>query len=443
MTQRHVLIVSPHFPPINAPDHQRVRMSLPYFAKCGWRATVLAVSPEYVEGKQDSMLLRTVPTTTRVIRTRALPAKRTRRLGVGNLGLRALPFLSRAGDRALSSEHFDLVFFSTTAFPVMVLGRRWLKRWRVPYVLDFQDPWLSDYHYQRTGSPPGGRFRYGLTQNLARWLEHYTLKRASHIISVSPAYPKTLQQRYQWLSADQFTVLPFGVAENDFELVKSLDVRQRVFDPQDGKRHWVYVGAGGAAMTTSIKPFFAALRKVRSNGGRQFDNLVVHFVGTDYAAGDRARETFKPLAAECGVADVVEEIPNRIPYLESLKCLIDAEALVVPGSDDPGYTASKIYPYIMANKPMLAIFHEDSSVVDVLRATKAGTLVTFKTKADFAGMAREIETNWFKSEFQQPPGIDRKALEPYLARELTRRQCAIFDRAINKGAFNLSFKDSR
>ena len=143
------------------------------------------------------------------------------------------------------------------------------------------------------------------------------------------------------------------------------------------------------------------------------------------------------------MADVVEEIPNRIPYLESLKCLIDAEALVVPGSDDPGYTASKIYPYIMANKPMLAIFHEDSSVVDVLRATKAGTLVTFKTKADFAGMAREIETNWFKSEFQQPPGIDRKALEPYLARELTRRQCAIFDRAINKGAFNLSFKDSR
>ena len=27
---RRVLIVSPHFPPINAPDHQRVRMSLPY-----------------------------------------------------------------------------------------------------------------------------------------------------------------------------------------------------------------------------------------------------------------------------------------------------------------------------------------------------------------------------------------------------------------------------
>src|SRR5260370_22926801 len=118
--KRNVLIVSPNFPPINAPDHQRVRISLPHLAEFGWRATVLVVSPEFVEGASDSMLLRTVPDTTRVIRTRALPAKPTRRLGVGNLALRALPFLSRTGDRVLSSEQFDLVFFSTTAFPVMV-----------------------------------------------------------------------------------------------------------------------------------------------------------------------------------------------------------------------------------------------------------------------------------------------------------------------------------
>jgi hypothetical protein len=34
---RTLLIVSPHFVPINAPDMQRVRMSLIYFAEFGWK----------------------------------------------------------------------------------------------------------------------------------------------------------------------------------------------------------------------------------------------------------------------------------------------------------------------------------------------------------------------------------------------------------------------
>jgi len=314
----------------------------------------------------------------------------------------------------------------------MALGRRWLKRWGVPYVLDFQDPWFSDYFRDRTDIPPGGHFKYGLSQKLARLLEPYTVKKASHIITVSPAYRDSLLQRYPWLSSDRFTVLPFGAAENDFEIMASLDLQQKVFDPEDGKRHWVYVGAGGVAMTFSIRSFFQALGRVRRNGGgRELENLMIHFVGTDYAAGDRARETFRPIAEECGVADIVDEMPNRISYFEALKCLADAEALIVPGSDDPGYTASKICAYIMANKPMLTIFHEDSNAVDILRAANAGTLVTFKDGSEGERMTLEIEAKWFKS-VREPATINRVALEPYLAKEMTRRQCAVFDKCAAK-----------
>jgi glycosyltransferase involved in cell wall biosynthesis len=430
--QRHVLIVSPNFPPINAPDHQRVRMSLPHLKEFGWRATVLAVSPEYVDGLHDPFLSETVPKDTRVVRTKALRAKHTRRFGLGDFALRALPFLRSAGDRLLSGGEFDLVFFSTTAFPIMALGPRWLKRWRVPYILDFQDPWLSDYFNGRTETPPGGHFKYGLSQKLARFLEPDTVRKASHIITVSPAYRESLRQRYSWLSSDRFTVLPFGAAENDFEIMASLDLQQKVFDPKDGKRHWVYVGAGGVAMTFSIRSFFQALGRVRRNGGgRELENLMIHFIGTDYAAGDRGRETFRPVAAEYGVADIVEEMPNRIPYFEALKCLNDAEALIVPGSDDPGYTASKICAYIMANKPMLAIFHEDSSAVSVLRDARVGTVVTFKDRTEVERMTAEIEAGWFKSA-REPATINQVALEPYLAKEMTRRQCAVFDQCVKK-----------
>ena len=59
--KHRVLVVSPHFPPINAADHQCVRMSLPYFAEFGWDVTVLCISPNLIEGIYDPNLTLTIP----------------------------------------------------------------------------------------------------------------------------------------------------------------------------------------------------------------------------------------------------------------------------------------------------------------------------------------------------------------------------------------------
>jgi hypothetical protein len=78
-----------------------------------------------------------------------------------------------------------------------------------------------------------------------------------------------------------------------------------------------------------------------------------------------------------GVADHVLEHPQRVPYFEALQVLRDAHMLLLPGSDDPQYTPSKIYPYILARRPLLAVLHENSGACDVLRSTGAGTVATF------------------------------------------------------------------
>ena len=109
---KRVLIVSPHFPPINAPDMQRVRMSLPYYQKMGWEPVVLAVNPACQSGMLEAELLPTLPEDVRIVRTAALPYRLCRYIGLGNLGLRALLFFLWTGSRILSSEKFDLVFFS-------------------------------------------------------------------------------------------------------------------------------------------------------------------------------------------------------------------------------------------------------------------------------------------------------------------------------------------
>ena len=61
MPLKKVLIVSPHFPPLNAPDMQRVRMSLPYYPEHGWEPVVLAVAARYQAGVFEPALAQTVP----------------------------------------------------------------------------------------------------------------------------------------------------------------------------------------------------------------------------------------------------------------------------------------------------------------------------------------------------------------------------------------------
>ena len=344
------------------------------------------------------------------------------------MDLRALPYIARAGSRLLSRERFDLVFFSTTAFSLVALGPRWQRRFGVPFVMDLQDPWLSDY-YDRPGAPPppGGALKYALSKWLAATLEPYTMRHVARVVSVSPAYPVALQRRYGWMRPEQFAVIPFGAAEVDFQILARSPVRHSVFDPRDGNEHWVYVGRGGPDMAFALRAFFEALRSAREADPGTFAGIRVHFVGTDYAPGARARKTVEPIAESAGLGDIVFETPHRLPYFQALQCLTDAHALIIPGSDDPDYTASKLYPYVLAKRPLLAIFHERSSAVEVLRQSKSGVVVAFRTGETVLEVAARIRVAWLDGAGRRPPSTDWAAFEPYTAREMTRRLCAVFD----------------
>jgi hypothetical protein len=442
-----LLVISPHFPPVNAPDHQRVRMALPLFKEFGWEPTVLAVNPVQVEGFHDPLLAQMLPSDLRVVWADALSAKWTRRFGVGSLAYRAGRYLKHAGEKLLRQEQFDLVFFSTTVFPTMAFGPIWRGKFGIPYVLDFQDPWRSDYYKTHTEQqPPGGRLKYGFAQWRARRLEPPVVRDAAHIVCVSPEYPKMFQRRYPELPDDRFTALPFGAAEADYDFLRANPVRQNIFDPHDGLRHWVYVGRGGADMGTALRSFFRALNVVLKAKPEFRKELQIHFVGTSYASKGRATKTVEPLAIEAGLADMVSEQTDRIPYFEALQCLLDADALFIPGSNDPGYTASKLYPYILARKPLLAVFHESSSVVDIINKTKAGTVATFRNGESAEDISERIlktggladqnsEVRSQKSEVSGQrsmvvhPATDWAAFAPYTAREMTRKLCEVFDKA--------------
>jgi len=433
---RRALIVSPHFPPVNAADMQRVRMSLPYFEQFGWQPFVLAVAPESGQ-VVDHLLAETVPSTVPVERVAALSAPIGRLFGMRSVTVRALPYLYSAGKRIIAKERIDLVYFSTTAFLTMPLGRMWKRRFGAPYVLDFQDPWLSDYYDAHPGSRPPRK--YFAAHRLNKALEPWTLAAADGLVSVSPNYVTTLHERYPWMRHAPSETLAFGASPCDFEVLGRHPQPNRYFQRGNGAIRGVYIGRGGDDLATGLEIVFAALRAGLRTRPDAFARVAMHFVGTDYAPAKYARKTVEPVAQRLGVGAHVDEHTGRIPYFEALQLLSEADFLIVVGSDDASYTASKVYPYILARKPLLAVVHEQSTVVDVLRETRAGTVVTFSSAAgdaEKAEAARQLCHAWaaLVDGGLRPPETDWSRFERYSAREMTRRQCALFDRVIARAA---------
>lgn len=428
---KRVLIISPHFPPVNAADMQRVRMLLPFFKENGWQAEVLMVAPEQIASSQDSWLLEGMPDDIPVHRIKALGLGWSRIPGLGSLGFRASRALAKAGDRLLASKQFDLVYFSTTVFPVHKLGPRWKKKYSVPFVMDYQDPWVNDYYREHPEiTPPGGRLKYAVMDNLHRRMEPQVLMHCAGITSVSEAYPKQLALRYPEIKLPPVFVQAFPGAKRDFERLAPLP-EAPVFDKTDGNLHWLYIGRGGADMATALRGLFSAIRDHADEDLKK--RVRLHFIGTSYAAAGKGQKTISPIAAEFGLENCVIENPDRMAYSKTLQYLKQADALIVPGSNDPAYTASKIYPYLLAQRPMLAIFHEKSSVVGLIEKVGGAVCVAYANDESTHELGKRIATAWLlNGEYKRIKLLDEPSFKPFTDSDCAKAICSFFQHCLMK-----------
>lgn len=420
---KKLLIISPFFPPSNAADMQRVRMSLPYFKQFGWEAEVVAVDAVYSEMVKDDLLMQSVPADIPIHYVKAFSKGLTSKFGLGSLALRSMIFYRAEVSRILQKTHFDLIYFSTTQFPLCILGAYWKKRFGVPYVIDMQDPWHSEYYKSKPKHerPKKYWFSYRLNKNL----EPVAMKSAGGLISVSDDYITDLKTRYPEIKGIPAATITFGAFEPDMQIAKNNAGR---FEPLFDKRsvNLVYIGRGGADMYKAVSKLFRLLKKGLEKEPEKFKKLKVYFAGTSYAPSGQARQTIMPVADEFGVSDAVTEITDRISYYRTLATLQQADALFIPGSDDPRYTASKIYPYLLTGKPVLAIFHPESPAIGVLKEYGLEQVYNFENSAETDEQIFDFLTQLIEGKLRSPK-LNEEAQKKYSAENMTKRQCDLFD----------------
>lgn len=425
---KNVLIISPYFPPVNAADMQRVRMSLPYFTKFGWNPEVVVVNEKYIDIAKDDLLLQSIPTNIIIHQVKAFNKKWTSKLGLGSIGLRSLLFYLFKVNSLLKKNKYNLIYFSTTQFPICILGAYWKRKFNIPYVIDMQDPWFSDYYQDKPKSQRPKK--YWFSYHLNKYLEPIAMKNVDGLISVSESYIEDLKERYPTIKRVPTQTITFGAFKPDMAIAAlNKNLTQPFLKPNDV--NIIYIGRGGNDMHRAITPVFETLHNGLKNNPQLFGKLKFYFIGTSYASSGKGVETIIPLAKKFNVENNVIEITNRISYYQTLNLLQEANALFIPGSDDPKYTASKIYPYLLTLKPILTIFHENSSAVNMLKSCTSGaSILTFNEN-----MTPDIEKifellfNWANSIFE--PLKLTATFEKFNSENLTCEQAGLFLKAID------------
>jgi hypothetical protein len=425
---KKVLIISPYFPPVNAADMQRVRTSLPYFPAQGWQPLVVMVDEHFVDMEKDPLLLQSVPANVRIIKVKAWRKNLTSKFGLGSLAIRSLYFYRLRINELLKNEHFDLVYFSTTQFPLCILGPYWQKKFNIPYVIDIQDPWHSDYYQNK---PKGQRPRkYWFSYRLNKYLEPIAINKSSGLISVSEPYIATLKQRYPGISKVPAATITFGAFAPDLKIAEAYQCSFPAL-LETGFTNIVYIGRGGNDLHKALNPVFAAFARGLKSAPSVFSKLKFHFIGTSYAPKGKGIPTILPLAEHYDIGEHVVETTGRVGYYHALATLQKADALFIPGSDDPKYTASKIYPYLLLNKPLLAVFNQASSAARVLKeSTLHAHVLTFDdtTSSQLESNAFNVLNLWAAGDLV-PAGLT-EIFDNYSAELQTAFQAELFNQAL-------------
>lgn len=438
---RRVLLISPHFPPDATAGTHRVRLLAPYLSQYGWEPTVLTCEPEAYEGTIDPSLAALVPSSLRVIRVPVLSARMTRRAGIGDLGLRSFPGLYREAARLLRTEPFEALFITIFPAYTALIGPPLVRRFGIPFVLDYQDPWVNAWGVEVGGGREGRvDLKSRASRFLAEWLEPRAVRAASAITGVSEGTYAPILERNRGIRPIT-EAIPIGAEPGDFSgALDGPSDRAPLFDPADGRVHVCAVGTilphGGETLAAVLS---AAVR-LRETHPALYAKLRLHFIGTSNQTTPTDERRVMPVAERLGVADIIHETPTRIPYSAAVRLQQQATALLAMGSTERHYTASKIFPSLLAKRPLLAVYHEASSVVDILASAARQPSVSLVTYSDSVRAGAKVDeiAVALASIVERPvwnaSDVHLDAFSEYFAATLAGRLANVLDRVVEARA---------
>jgi glycosyltransferase involved in cell wall biosynthesis len=309
------------------------------------------------------------------------------------------PFALRRARQIIRRHGIDFAMVTVPPFSALVVGTR-LKREFPSLVLvsDFRDEWLSfylkDFEFQNSD----------YTRRRAEGIEREAVEASDLVVAVNRSSRDEIRKRYPEQPDAKFTVVPNGYDPETFA----------GFVPRPSESPRMLVTHVGTVYKTASPRFY--LDAVEALPEEVRSRIETRFVG-------RISDSEQALVE--GRASKITSL-GFVPQAEALKYMEDTDYLLLTMTNDisvPG----KLFEYMAAGKPVLAITMPGSEVDQILRETGAG----LSAPPDNAPAIQDMLMRAFEAWRERTPLVSgpRDSVEVYERPRLVEAYGALMRRA--------------
>ncbi|MDG6219984.1 MAG: glycosyltransferase family 4 protein [Candidatus Thermoplasmatota archaeon] len=339
-----LLYIAHDFPPMGGANSIRNYRIVKYLCKFGWEVHVLTEAiPEWKKRSSlyDLNLLKEVPDV-KIHRSWA-GMERTldgipRKLHINPRWIRApdgCVYWSRAAYRTalklIRREHIDVMITTSSPTSSHLLGLRLKKKTGIPWVADFQDPWVRNF-----GIP----FPTNWHRNREAKMEAAVVSSADLVLNVTKSLDEEMKKEYPDLSKDKFMVVYNGFDPECFEGLKYR--RTECFTIR-------YVGSLWNLDPVPVLQALVSLKERKKVDSR----FHLEFIGP-------APENLKKLAPEMGLSDYVE-FKAPVNHLDVPGILVSSDCLLLMlyrGKGRERILGGKIGETLASRRPLMIVANE-------------------------------------------------------------------------------------
>lgn len=363
MHKKNVLLIAFHFPPLRGSSGmQRTLRFAQHLPKFGWRPIVLTVTPRAYEATSQSTG-NEIPDGLEIHRAFGLDAARQLSILGRYPASLAMPdrwatWRFRAVPTALRVIRERQVDVIWSTFPIATAHRIALvtaRRSGLPWVAEFRDPmWQGDY-------PPDPEMN-----RTWKALESEVLGLAQRVVVTTPGAVSDYAERFPTFNPSRIALIENGYDEETFRRAE-IDMQSRpASTPRAGDP--ITLLHSGIVYRSERDPsqLFHAIASMKRKALVSFESFRLVLRASGHAA------EYQPDLEALGIQDIVQLAPP-IDYLLALREMLAADGLLIlQAANCNAQVPAKIYEYLRANRPIVALTDPSGDTARTMSAAGIG-----------------------------------------------------------------------
>ena len=256
--------------------------------------------------------------------------------------------------KIFQNYQIDCIYSTSPRETPHLIGKTLRRKYQCPWIADFRDPWIEKVHRAQ---------RIDILDRFERHLEKKVLKEADRLVVAWPGIAEGFERAVPGIS-EKLNVLTNGFDAQDFH-----KIQHHIFE------RFTLLYAGSIFKDLAPEPLFQALYLLHTAYPKLHREFQLVLLGRQ---DGYVRSLIRTYQLE-NMVRILEQVPHKT----SLKYMLGAHMLFfsVP---DKKWIPSKIFEYLRASRPILALAEPDADSVRIIQSVASARYLASRSPEEIS-----------------------------------------------------------